>query len=179
MRGIKEWIEVDLKRMHSITAVQTQGRFGNGKISIHFFSDIKLMNCHVTSSWAILAMDWQQNKRKMLHAIFRPTAGLSPLLAIELLTFFAMRCTEARHSTKMLSHQICAKLSKNLADPTKTWLFDCKRNWTHFDNHLRNAGQGQEYAEEYKIEYWRPGMERWVKYRDRTGSEVRSPPVFT
>ena len=62
MRGIKEWIEVDLKRMHSITAVQTQGRFGNGKISIHFFSDIKLMNCHVTSSWAISGWQWTDSR---------------------------------------------------------------------------------------------------------------------
>lgn len=62
MRGIKEWIEIDLKSLHIISAIQTQGRFGNG--------------------------------------------------------------------------------------------------------------QGQEYVEEYKLEYWRPGMEKWIRYKDRTGSEV-------
>ena len=29
--GSKEWIEVDLGSMHVITAVWTQGRFGNGR----------------------------------------------------------------------------------------------------------------------------------------------------
>ncbi|XP_045034749.1 discoidin domain-containing receptor tyrosine kinase B isoform X1 [Daphnia magna] len=62
MRGVKEWIEIDLKAMHAISAIQTQGRFGNG--------------------------------------------------------------------------------------------------------------QGQEYVEHFKIEYWRPGMERWVRYRNQTGLEI-------
>ena len=63
MRGVREWLQVDLGRLHVVTGVQTQGRFGNG--------------------------------------------------------------------------------------------------------------QGQEYVEEYKLEYWRPGMERWAKYRRRSGTEVR------
>lgn len=33
-------------------------------------------------------------------------------------------------------------------------------------------GQGQEYAEEYMIEYWRPGFTKWVKWKNRLGKEV-------
>ncbi|XP_046642045.1 discoidin domain-containing receptor 2-like [Daphnia pulicaria] len=62
MRGVKEWLEIDLKTMHVISTVQTQGRFGNG--------------------------------------------------------------------------------------------------------------QGQEYVEQFKLEYWRPGMERWMRYRNQTGAEI-------
>ena len=30
MKGVKEFIEVDMRRLQVVTAVQTQGRFGNG-----------------------------------------------------------------------------------------------------------------------------------------------------
>ena len=33
-------------------------------------------------------------------------------------------------------------------------------------------GQGAEYAESYLLEYWRPRLGRWVRYRDRDNSEV-------
>ena len=33
-------------------------------------------------------------------------------------------------------------------------------------------GQGQEYAEEYMIEYWRPGFVKWVRWKNRLGKEV-------
>lgn len=34
-------------------------------------------------------------------------------------------------------------------------------------------GQGQEYAEEYMIDYWRPGFTQWVRWKNRQGKEVR------
>lgn len=34
-------------------------------------------------------------------------------------------------------------------------------------------GQGQEYAEAYVIEYWRPKLGKWVRYRTGEGQEVR------
>ncbi|XP_076320947.1 discoidin domain-containing receptor 2-like isoform X4 [Tachypleus tridentatus] len=33
-------------------------------------------------------------------------------------------------------------------------------------------GQGQEYAEQYRLEYWRPGAHEWIHYRNRTGHEI-------
>lgn len=33
-------------------------------------------------------------------------------------------------------------------------------------------GRGQEYAEEYTIEYWRPGMEQWKQYNRWDGKQV-------
>ncbi|XP_071444352.1 discoidin domain-containing receptor 2-like [Hetaerina americana] len=33
-------------------------------------------------------------------------------------------------------------------------------------------GQGQEYAEAYLLEYWRPRLGKWVRYRDIKGEEV-------
>ncbi|XP_076351976.1 discoidin domain-containing receptor 2-like isoform X4 [Tachypleus tridentatus] len=33
-------------------------------------------------------------------------------------------------------------------------------------------GQGQEFAEHYKLEYWRPGVHHWILYRNRTGHEL-------
>lgn len=33
-------------------------------------------------------------------------------------------------------------------------------------------GQGQEYAEEYMIEYWRPNFTKWVRWKNREGKEV-------
>ncbi|XP_034231704.1 discoidin domain-containing receptor 2-like, partial [Thrips palmi] len=33
-------------------------------------------------------------------------------------------------------------------------------------------GQGQEYAEHFLLEYWRPGINRWVAYRDHSGYKV-------
>ncbi|XP_018915516.2 LOW QUALITY PROTEIN: discoidin domain-containing receptor 2 [Bemisia tabaci] len=35
-------------------------------------------------------------------------------------------------------------------------------------------GQGQEFAEAYLIEYWRPKLGKWVRYRDVKGNEVLS-----
>ncbi|KAF4518477.1 hypothetical protein B566_EDAN006482, partial [Ephemera danica] len=32
-------------------------------------------------------------------------------------------------------------------------------------------GQGQEYAEEFALEYWRPGMPSWKRWRDRKRKE--------
>ncbi|KAF2897530.1 hypothetical protein ILUMI_08645 [Ignelater luminosus] len=36
-------------------------------------------------------------------------------------------------------------------------------------------GQGQEYAEEYMIEYWRPGFTAWVRWKNREGKECEGP----
>ncbi|KAJ8977815.1 hypothetical protein NQ317_007516 [Molorchus minor] len=33
-------------------------------------------------------------------------------------------------------------------------------------------GFGQEYAEEYMLEYWRPGMLKWVRWKNRLGKEI-------
>ncbi|KAK3914781.1 Discoidin domain-containing receptor tyrosine kinase B [Frankliniella fusca] len=32
-------------------------------------------------------------------------------------------------------------------------------------------GQGQEYAEAFILEYWRPSLDKWVRYRDQEGEE--------
>ncbi|CAH0545928.1 unnamed protein product [Brassicogethes aeneus] len=34
-------------------------------------------------------------------------------------------------------------------------------------------GQGQEYAEEYMVEYWRPGFSKWARWKNRLGKEFR------
>nr|CAD7425485.1 unnamed protein product [Timema monikensis] len=33
-------------------------------------------------------------------------------------------------------------------------------------------GQGQEFAEAYLLEYWRPRLGKWVRYRDIKGQEL-------
>lgn len=33
-------------------------------------------------------------------------------------------------------------------------------------------GQGREFAEQYKLQYWRPSVDHWVTYRDGQGQEV-------
>ena len=33
-------------------------------------------------------------------------------------------------------------------------------------------GQGVEYSEAYLLEYWRPSLGKWVRYRDSRGEEV-------
>ncbi|RZF48519.1 hypothetical protein LSTR_LSTR014991 [Laodelphax striatellus] len=33
-------------------------------------------------------------------------------------------------------------------------------------------GQGQEFAEAYLLEYWRPRLGKWVRYRNNKGEEV-------
>lgn len=35
-----------------------------------------------------------------------------------------------------------------------------------------DRGRGQEYAEEYTLEYWRPGFKEWRVYRRWDGKEV-------
>ncbi|XP_076271676.1 discoidin domain-containing receptor 2 isoform X2 [Rhynchophorus ferrugineus] len=35
-------------------------------------------------------------------------------------------------------------------------------------------GQGQEYAEQYMVEYWRSGLGKWVRWKDRSGKELLS-----
>lgn len=35
-------------------------------------------------------------------------------------------------------------------------------------------GRGQEYMEEYSLEYWRPGFEKWKEYKRWDGKQVRS-----
>lgn len=34
-------------------------------------------------------------------------------------------------------------------------------------------GRGQEYAEQFKLEYWRPELDLWHTYRQRDGNDVR------
>lgn len=33
-------------------------------------------------------------------------------------------------------------------------------------------GQGQEFAEAYLLDYWRPRLSKWQRYRDTAGEEV-------
>ncbi|MCL4146767.1 UNVERIFIED_CONTAM: hypothetical protein GTU68_032351, partial [Idotea baltica] len=35
-------------------------------------------------------------------------------------------------------------------------------------------GQGKEYAEKYKLQYWREGLGHWITYRNGRGEEVSS-----
>lgn len=37
-----------------------------------------------------------------------------------------------------------------------------------------DRGRGQEYAEEYTIEYWRPGFQEWKEYKRWDGKQVSS-----
>jgi hypothetical protein len=37
-------------------------------------------------------------------------------------------------------------------------------------------GQGVEFAEAYLLEYWRPRLGKWVRYRDIKGEEVSTTP---
>lgn len=39
-------------------------------------------------------------------------------------------------------------------------------------------GQGVEYAEAYILEYWRPKLGKWVRYRDVRGEEVSSSSIY-
>lgn len=34
-------------------------------------------------------------------------------------------------------------------------------------------GQGQEYTEAYVLEYWRPGFDKWQRWKNTQGKEVR------
>ena len=34
-------------------------------------------------------------------------------------------------------------------------------------------GQGREFAEQYKLQYWRPGLQYWPTYKNGRGEEVR------
>lgn len=36
-----------------------------------------------------------------------------------------------------------------------------------------DRGRGQEYAEEYTLEYWRPGLQEWKEYKRWDGKQVR------
>lgn len=33
-------------------------------------------------------------------------------------------------------------------------------------------GQGQEYTEDYMLDYWRPGFTKWVRWKNREDNEV-------
>lgn len=58
------------------------------------------------------------------------------------------------------------------------------REWLEIDLHTVHVitatetqgrfgnGQGQEFAEAYLIEYWRPKLGKWVRYRNSKGDEV-------
>lgn len=37
-------------------------------------------------------------------------------------------------------------------------------------------GQGQEYTEYYVLEYWRPGFDKWQRWKNTQGKEVSTPP---
>lgn len=58
------------------------------------------------------------------------------------------------------------------------------REWIEIDLHTVHVitaaetqgrfgnGQGQEFAEAYVLEYWRPRLGKWVRYRDIKNEEV-------
>lgn len=35
-------------------------------------------------------------------------------------------------------------------------------------------GQGKEFAENYILDYWRPQLNEWIRFKNRSGSEVSS-----
>lgn len=43
--------------------------------------------------------------------------------------------------------------------------------WTETQGRFGN-GQGQEYAEAFLVEYWRPSLNQWVVYKDSRGEKV-------
>ncbi|KAK4872341.1 hypothetical protein RN001_014370, partial [Aquatica leii] len=43
--------------------------------------------------------------------------------------------------------------------------------WTETQGRFGN-GQGQEYAEAFLVEYWRPSINQWVVYKDSRGEKV-------
>ena len=44
--------------------------------------------------------------------------------------------------------------------------------------HRFGNGQGAEFAESYLLEYWRPRLGRWVRYRNTQNSEVTTDHNF-
>ena len=44
--------------------------------------------------------------------------------------------------------------------------------------HRFGNGQGAEFAESYLLEYWRPRLGRWVRYRNIQNSEVIITIIF-
>lgn len=45
--------------------------------------------------------------------------------------------------------------------------------WTETQGRFGN-GQGQEYAEYFRIEFWRDTLDRWIMYKNAKGDEVRT-----
>lgn len=41
-----------------------------------------------------------------------------------------------------------------------------------------DRGRGQEYAEEYTVEYWRPGLPEWKEYKRWDGKQVRKSNIY-
>lgn len=48
--------------------------------------------------------------------------------------------------------------------------------WTETQGRFGN-GQGQEYAEAFLVEYWRPSINQWVVYKDSRGEKVRTSKI--
>lgn len=43
--------------------------------------------------------------------------------------------------------------------------------WTETQGRFGN-GQGQEFAEAFLVEYWRPSLNQWITYKDSRGEKV-------
>lgn len=43
--------------------------------------------------------------------------------------------------------------------------------WTETQGRFGN-GQGQEFAEAFLVEYWRPALNQWIVYKDSRGEKV-------
>ncbi|CAH0392136.1 unnamed protein product [Bemisia tabaci] len=66
---------------------------------------------------------------------------------------------------------------KNVVTKTAHEYLEINLNSLHIISGTRTQGryangQGQEYAEEFMIEYWRPGFTSWVRWKNRNGKHV-------
>lgn len=76
-RGVREWLQVDLKNVHMITGIQTQGRFGNGR-GLEYAEEYTIE--YMRPGLA----DWKQYRRwdsKQVSDIVREYDGPNKLLA--------------------------------------------------------------------------------------------------
>jgi discoidin domain receptor family protein 2 len=54
-------------------------------------------------------------------------------------------------------------------DLMRPHLIMCTETQGRFGN-----GQGQEYAEQFLVEYWRDSLQQWTVYKDSRGHKVRN-----
>ncbi|CAG0922988.1 unnamed protein product [Notodromas monacha] len=174
---VEEWLQVEFPEPVLVTAVETQGRFGNG-MGKEFAQQYTL------SYWRPALNEWRHFKDALGHQSPTLTHGndslwldqVHQLLEAYFKKYLVMCALFSTVGKDIRGGAWCPK--RPISPEVEEWLqveFPEPVLVTAVETQGRfGNGMGKEFAQQYTLSYWRPALNEWRHFKDALGHQPKT-----